>query len=71
MSPSAEAPVTVIDSANHTGAGGIGDMADLLAALVAARPGIPCAFTVFHDLGLVARAYEAGIGTRLQVALGG
>jgi microcystin degradation protein MlrC len=66
-----EAPVAVIDAADHTGAGGIGDTPGLLAALVAARPRVPAAFAFFHDPDLVARAHAAGRGARLQVALGG
>ena len=64
-------PIAVIDSADHTGAGGIGDTPGLLAALIAARPMKPCAFAFLHDPDLVARAREAGIGGRLGARLGG
>ena len=64
-------PVAVIDSADHTGAGGIGDTPGLLAALVAAKPTKPCAFAFFHDPDLLARARAAGIGGRLSVRCGG
>jgi microcystin degradation protein MlrC len=67
----APGPVAVIDSADHTGAGGIGDTPGLLAALVAARPTRPCAFAFFHDPDLIDRARAAGIGGRLRVRLGG
>ena len=65
------APIAVIDSADHTGAGGIGDTPGLLAALIAARPTRPCAFAFFHDPDLVARARAIGIGGRLRAKLGG
>ncbi len=65
------APVAVIDSADHTGAGGIGDTPGLLAALIAARPTKPCAFAFFHDPDLVARAMSAGLGGKLRAKLGG
>lgn len=64
-------PIAVIDSADHTGAGGIGDTPGLLAALVAARPTKPTAFAFFHDPDLVARARAAGVGGRLSAKLGG
>lgn len=64
-------PIAVIDSADHPGAGGIGDTPALLAALVAARPTKPTAFCFFHDPELVARARAAGIGGKLKVRLGG
>jgi microcystin degradation protein MlrC len=64
-------PIAVIDSADHTGAGGIGDTPSLLAALVAARPARPAAFAFFHDPALVAKAKAAGIGGKLKVKLGG
>jgi microcystin degradation protein MlrC len=66
-----EGPVAVVDSADHTGAGGIGDTPGLLAALVAAKPSVPSAFAFFHDPALVARANEAGPGARLDVSFGG
>lgn len=65
------APIAVIDSADHTGAGGIGDTPGLLAALIAAHPDKPCAFAFFHDPDLVARAKAAGIGGKLRAKLGG
>ena len=64
-------PIAVIDSADHTGAGGIGDTPGLLAALVAAKPTKPCAFAFFHDPDLLARARAAGLGGRLRVRCGG
>ncbi|MBL8696946.1 MAG: M81 family metallopeptidase [Alphaproteobacteria bacterium] len=64
-------PVAVIDSADHTGAGGIGDTPGLLAALVAARPTRPCAFAFLCDPDLVARARALGVGGRLRARLGG
>ncbi len=64
-------PVAVIDSADHTGAGGIGDTPGLLAALVAARPAVPCVFAFLHDPELIERARAAGLGGRLTVRLGG
>lgn len=64
-------PIAVIDSADHTGAGGIGDTPGLLAALIAARPTRPCAFAFLHDPDLVARARDVGIGGRLRARLGG
>lgn len=64
-------PIAVIDSADHTGAGGIGDTPGLLAALVAARPTKPCAFAFLCDPDLLARARAAGIGGRLRAKLGG
>jgi microcystin degradation protein MlrC len=66
-----QAPIAVIDSADHPGAGGIGDTPALLAALVAAKPTRPAAFCFFHDPDLVARAKVAGIGGRMKVRLGG
>jgi len=68
---SAHGPVAVIDSADHTGAGGIGDTPGLLAALVAARPSKPTAFAFLHDPELVARAQAAGIGGRFKARMGG
>jgi microcystin degradation protein MlrC len=61
----------VIDSADHTGAGGIGDTPGLLAALVAARPSVPAAFAFFHDPSLIARARATGQGAMLDVEFGG
>jgi len=66
-----QGPIAVIDSADHTGAGGIGDTPGLLAALVTAKPSKPTAFAFFHDPGLVAQAQRAGIGGKLTVKLGG
>ncbi|MBM3534852.1 MAG: M81 family metallopeptidase, partial [Alphaproteobacteria bacterium] len=66
-----EAPTAVIDSADHPGAGGIGDTPGLLAALVASKPTKPTAFCFFHDPDLVAKARKAGIGGRLKVRMGG
>ncbi|MSP48969.1 MAG: M81 family peptidase [Alphaproteobacteria bacterium] len=67
----AQGPIAVIDSADHTGAGGIGDTPGLLAALIAAKPAKPTAFAFFHDPDLLAEAKAAGIGARLKVRLGG
>ena len=64
-------PIAVIDSADHTGAGGIGDTPGLLAALVAAKPTKPCAFAFFHDPDLIARARDVGVGGRLRARFGG
>ncbi len=66
-----DGPIAVIDSADHTGAGGIGDTPGLLAALVAAKPTKPTAFAFFHDPDLIAKAKATGIGGRLKVKLGG
>jgi len=65
------APVAVLDAADHTGAGGIGDTPGLLAALVAAKPTMPCAFAFFHDPLLIERARATGLGGRLTARLGG
>ena len=66
-----DAPIAIIDSADHPGAGGIGDTPGLLAALVASKPTKPTAFCFLHDPDLIARAKKAGVGGKLKVRLGG
>ncbi|MFQ5786107.1 MAG: M81 family metallopeptidase [Alphaproteobacteria bacterium] len=64
-------PVAVIDAADNPLSGGIGDTPALFRALCAARPAAPAVFAFFHDPGVVEQAQAAGLGARLDCALGG
>lgn len=66
-----EGPAVALESADNTYSGGIADTPGLFRALVETRPEGPAAFAYFCDPALVARAHEAGIGARLDCALGG
>lgn len=64
-------PAAVTDPADNPLSGGIGDTPTLFRALLEARPDVPAVFAFFWDPELVARAGEAGVGGRLDVAFGG
>ncbi|MBM3492293.1 MAG: M81 family metallopeptidase [Alphaproteobacteria bacterium] len=64
-------PVAVLESADNTYSGGIGDTPGLLAAMVALQPREPTAFAYLFDPELVRRAQGAGAGARLDCRLGG
>lgn len=64
-------PVAVLESADNTYSGGIGDTPGLLAAMVALKPQEPAAFAFLYDPDLVRRAQAAGVGARLDCQLGG
>lgn len=64
-------PVAVLESADNTYSGGIGDTPGLLAAMIAMKPREPAAFAFFFDPDLVRRAKAAGVGARLDCQLGG
>jgi microcystin degradation protein MlrC len=66
-----ERPAAVTDPADNPLSGGIGDTPTLFRALLEAKPAVPCVFAFFWDPELVARAREAGVGGRLDVAFGG
>lgn len=63
-------PVAVLESADNTYSGGIGDTPGLFAALMAEAPEVPAVFAYFCDPGLVARAADAGAGAEIDCALG-
>lgn len=64
-------PVAVIDPADNPLSGGIGDTPELFRALLKLRPNVPTVFGFFCDPDLVARCWQAGIGTAIETQLGG
>jgi microcystin degradation protein MlrC len=64
-------PVAVLESADNTYSGGIGDTPGLLAAMLALKSREPAAFAFLFDPDLVRRAQAAGVGARLECRLGG
>lgn len=68
---SATWPVAVIDAGDNPLSGGIADTPELLRALLAAAPAVPCVFAFFADPALVERCRAAGIGSPLEGTLGG
>ncbi len=64
-------PVALVEGSDNPGSGGIGDTTGLLRALVDRGAEVPTVFAFFNDPGVVARAHGAGVGARLDVALGG
>jgi microcystin degradation protein MlrC len=71
LATSGEKPAAVTDPADNPLSGGIGDTPGLLQALLAAKPNVPTVFGFFWDPELVERAREAGIGSIIDVHLGG
>lgn len=68
---SADRPVAVIDSGDNPLSGGIADTPDMLRALLAAAPAVPCVFAFFADPALVERCREVGVGGTVEGSLGG
>ncbi len=63
--------VALVEPADNPMSGGIGDTPALFAAMLAARPDVPCLFAFFCDPDLVARAHAAGKGAHLEARFGG
>ncbi|WP_419896011.1 M81 family metallopeptidase [Roseomonas sp. USHLN139] len=66
-----EGLVALLDPADNPLSGGICDTPGLLRVVLAAGLTVPTVFAFLHDAALVARAAAAGMGARLEVALGG
>ncbi len=64
-------PVAVIDSGDNPLSGGIADTPEMLRALLAAEPELPCAVAFFADPDLVERCRAAGEGGAIEGTLGG
>lgn len=64
-------PVAVIDSGDNPLSGGIADTPEMLRALLAAAPAVPCVFAFFADPALVERCRAAGVGGAVEGTLGG
>lgn len=62
--------VAVLESADNTYSGGIGDTPGLFRALIDAKTDMPAVFAYFCDPELVARAHAAGPGGTLRCKLG-
>jgi microcystin degradation protein MlrC len=63
-------PIAVLESADNTYSGGIGDTPGLFAALRAVAPDVPSLFAFFCDVDLVQRAHQAGVGAEISCKLG-
>ena len=63
--------VAVTDPADNPLSGGTGDTPTLLRALIDARAAAPSLFAAIADPGLVDKAIAHGIGTRVDIQLGG
>lgn len=62
--------IAVTDPADNPLSGGACDTPGLLAALLAAKVGVPCVFASFADAAVVAAAVQAGSGGRIDAVLG-
>ena len=74
LAATARAPVVIADTQDNPGAGGDGNTTGLLHALLRAGagqrfPGL-VALGLLHDAAAAAAAHAAGVGARLEVALG-
>jgi microcystin degradation protein MlrC len=70
QAPPDVAPFVVADTADNTGIGAAGDSTFMLAALLERGAG-GFAISALWDPGAVALAFEAGLGARLEIRLGG
>ena len=66
----ASRPVVLADTQDNPGGGGSGDTTGLLAAMLAAGAQ-NAALAILNDSNAVRRAHEAGVGSVLELALGG
>ncbi len=64
-----ERPVVIAETSDNPGGGGVGDGTHLLRALLAARA--PAVFASIVDPAAAAAAHLTGVGTTIDVALGG
>jgi microcystin degradation protein MlrC len=71
LAAAASRPVAVVDPADNPLSGGIGDTTGLFRALLAAAPTGRSVFAFFHDPVLVDEAHRRGVGTPIEVRLGG
>ena len=71
LAAGATRPVALIDPADNPLSGGLGDTTTLLRALLARRLPDDTVFAFFHDPALVRRAAAAGVGSEIDVAIGG
>lgn len=71
MTTEGEGPAIVLDPADNPLSGGIGDTPSVFQALLDSKPPAGAVFAFFWDPPLVELCHQAGIGSTIEVKLGG